>query len=50
MSGDDAVDLEPLGDYLESERAPENCMDLSELDGFLAGLVRSEERRVGKEC
>lgn len=36
---DDAVDLEPLGDYLESERAPENCMDLSELDGFLAGLV-----------
>lgn len=35
----DPVDLEPLGDYLDSARAPESCMDLSELDGFLAGLV-----------
>jgi uncharacterized protein len=36
---DDPVDLEPLGDFLDSTRAPEACMDLSELDGFLAGLA-----------
>ncbi|MSP02078.1 MAG: YecA family protein [Acetobacteraceae bacterium] len=39
MIPDDPVDLEPLGDYLDSARAPEACMDLSELDGFLAGLA-----------
>lgn len=39
MIPDDTVDLEPLGDYLDSDRSPESCMDLSELDGFLAGLV-----------
>jgi uncharacterized protein len=39
MMYDEPVDLEPLGDYLDSSRAPEACMDLSELDGFLAGLV-----------
>ena len=36
---DDPVDLEPLGDFLDSSRAPDACMDLSELDGFLAGLA-----------
>jgi len=36
---DDPVDLEPLGEFLDSTRAPEACMDLSELDGFLAGLA-----------
>lgn len=39
MNDDNSVDLEPLGDYLDSARAPEACMDLSELDGFLAGLA-----------
>ena len=39
MIPDEPVDLEPLGDYLDSARSPESCMDLSELDGFLAGLV-----------
>ena len=39
MIAGEPVDLEPLGDYLDSEDAPESCMDLSELDGFLAGLV-----------
>ena len=39
MTPDDPVDLEPLGDYLDGPRSPESCMDLSELDGFLAGLV-----------
>jgi uncharacterized protein len=36
---EEPVDLEPLGDFLDSSRAPEACMDLSELDGFLAGLA-----------
>ena len=40
---EDPVDLEPLGDFLDSARAPEACMDLSELDGFLAGLAVSPE-------
>src|ERR1700712_1124946 len=39
IQNDDPVDLEPLGDFLDSSRAPEACMDLSELDGFLAGLA-----------
>src|SRR5207342_2734396 len=39
MHDEDPVDLEPLGDFLDSTRAPEACMDLSELDGFLAGLA-----------
>lgn len=37
------VDLEVLNDYLLSERSPPECMDLSELDGFLAGLIASPE-------
>ncbi len=40
---EDPVDLEALGDYLDSSRAPETCMDLSELDGFLAGLAAGPE-------
>jgi uncharacterized protein len=43
MRNDEPVDLEPLGDYLDSTRAPETCMDLSELDGFLAGLASGPE-------
>src|SRR5271165_5755184 len=39
MQDEDPIDLEPLGDFLDSTRAPEACMDLSELDGFLAGLA-----------
>ncbi len=39
IPNEDPVDLEPLGDFLDSARAPEACMDLSELDGFLAGLA-----------
>ena len=33
------VDLEALDAFLRSDRAPADCMDLSELDGFLAGLA-----------
>lgn len=31
--------LDELAEFLTSERAPAGCMDLSELDGFLAGLA-----------
>ena len=33
------VDLEPLDEFLLSDRAPENSMGLSDLDGFLTGIV-----------
>ncbi len=33
------IDLDPLDAYLSSEGAPEGCMDLSELDGFMAGVI-----------
>ena len=38
-----AVDLDALEDYLLSDDSPEECMDLSELDGFLAGLIVGPE-------
>jgi uncharacterized protein len=37
------VTLDELADYLNSDDAPGGCMDLSELDGFLAGLVAGPE-------
>jgi uncharacterized protein len=37
------VDLEPLDAFLLSERAPDNCMGLSDLDGFLTGIVVGPE-------
>ena len=33
------VDLDALAAFLTSDRAPEGCMDLSELDGFMAGII-----------
>jgi uncharacterized protein len=33
------VSLDELAEFLTSARAPDGCMDLSELDGFLAGLA-----------
>jgi len=33
------VSLDELANFLNSTSAPARCMDLSELDGFLAGLV-----------
>ena len=38
-----AVDLDALEAYLSSDESPEECMDLSELDGFLAGLIVGPE-------
>ena len=33
------MSLDELAHFLNSDSAPQGCMDLSELDGFLAGLV-----------
>jgi len=40
---DEPIDLAALGDFLASDRAPPDCMQLAELDGFLAGIVVSPE-------
>lgn len=37
------VSLDELAHFLNSSNAPPGCMDLSELDGFLAGLVAGPE-------
>jgi uncharacterized protein len=38
-----ALSLDELAHFLNSSSAPQGCMDLSELDGFLAGLVAGPE-------
>ena len=37
------VDLDPLDAFLNSDRAPDACMGLSDLDGFLTGLAIGPE-------
>ena len=37
------VDLEALDQFLMSEASPENCMQLSDLDGFLTGIAIGPE-------
>ncbi|HEY0182113.1 MAG TPA: UPF0149 family protein [Rhodopila sp.] len=37
------MSLDELAHFLNSDGAPQGCMDLSELDGFLAGLVAGPE-------
>ena len=37
------IDLNVLGDYLMSDHAPDDSMGLSELDGFLTGIVVGPE-------
>jgi uncharacterized protein len=37
------VDLDALDAFLLSDRAPEDSMGLSDLDGFLAGIVVGPE-------
>ena len=41
--GGGPVDLDMLNDYLLSDRSPPECMDVSQLDGFLAGLIIGPE-------
>jgi uncharacterized protein len=43
------VNLELLNEYLMSDRAPAECMDVSQLDGFLAGVVVGPEMIVPSE-
>ena len=40
---DGPVDLAMLDDFLGSDRAPAGCMQVSELDGFLTGIVVGPE-------
>ena len=37
------IDLEALDDYLMSDHAPDHSMGLSDLDGFLTGIVVGPE-------
>lgn len=37
------ADIEKLDTYLSSDQSPEDCMQLSDLDGFLTGIVCSPE-------
>src|ERR1700761_1719491 len=37
------IDLDALDDYLMSDHAPDNSMGLSDLDGFLTGIVVGPE-------
>ena len=39
----DACAFEDLEDFLMSDRVPDDCMQLSDLDGFLTGVVVSPE-------
>lgn len=41
--GSGSIDLKALDDYLMSDRSPADCMDMSQLDGFLAGIVIGPE-------
>jgi uncharacterized protein len=40
---DGPIDLERLDEFLASDRAPAECMQLSELDGFLTGVAVGPE-------
>lgn len=37
----DEIDLEGLDAYLSSDESPENCMMLSDMDGFIHGVICS---------
>jgi uncharacterized protein len=39
----ESTDLEPLARYLNSDLSPDNCMGLSDLDGFLTAIVIGPE-------
>lgn len=40
---DGPIDLTELDEFLISDEAPENCMGLSDLDGFLTGIIIGPE-------
>ena len=37
--GQEEPDLKALDEYLMSDESPENCMQISDLDGFLTAIV-----------
>ncbi len=37
------IDLDPLEQFLMSDHAPPNCMEISDLDGFLTGIAVGPE-------
>ena len=37
------IDLKALARYLDSDQSPDDCMGLSDLDGFLTGIVVGPE-------
>ncbi len=41
--GQGKPDLKALDEYLMSDESPENCMQLSDLDGFLTAIVVGPE-------
>ncbi len=41
--GQDEPDLKAIDEYLMSDESPENCMQLSDLDGFLTAIVVGPE-------
>ncbi len=43
------VDLDALNEYLLSDRSPPECMDVSQLDGFLAGVLIGPEMVMPSE-
>jgi uncharacterized protein len=43
---DGPIDLAALDDFLASDRTPPDCMQLSEFDGFLAGIVAGPPRMI----
>jgi hypothetical protein len=48
-SMDDNLDMEALDGYLSSDDSPENCMMLSDLDGFIHGVICSPEQIPSEE-
>jgi uncharacterized protein len=46
---DDNLDMEALDGYLSSDDSPENCMMLSDLDGFIHGVICSPEQIPSEE-
>jgi uncharacterized protein len=43
------IDLDALDDYLMSDHAPDDCMGLPDLDGFLTGIVVGPELILPRE-
>ena len=39
----DHVDLEELAEYLDSDLSPDDCMGLSDLDGYLTAIIVGPE-------